>query len=68
MLVRGGIDPCGSCDRRPVAWLCAHLATLCRFDDNIMGRSYLGPFIPCERRTGNMEIWEIQGRDFRQGF
>ena len=27
-----------------------------------------GPFIPCERRLGIMEIWEIQGRVFRGPF
>ena len=44
------------------------LATLCRFDSKYRAGSYSGPFIPCERRLANMEIWEIQGRAFRGGF
>ena len=47
---------------------CAHLVTLCRFDDKRWPEPKMGPFIPCERRTANMEILEIQGHDFRDGF
>ena len=63
MKSRGGIDPCGSCDRVPVNPTCVHLVTLCRFDSNPSGRLYLGPFIPCERRLAQQRILEIQGRD-----
>ena len=44
------------------------LATLCRFDSFMDGRSYPGPFIPWERRLAYMEIREIQGRDIEAGF
>ena len=44
------------------------LVTLCRFDDKLPCRSKTGPFIPCERRLADMEILEIQGRDFWRRF
>ena len=44
------------------------LVTLCHFDDKLASRSYSEPFIPCERRLADMEIWEFQGRDFEAGF
>ena len=62
MLCGGGID-------RPPSTSVGHiLATLCRFDHNLALRSKPGPFIPMERRHGNMEIWRIQGRDFGRVF
>ena len=64
----GGIDPCGSCSR-PRACLSVYiLVTLCRFDHKLVSRSYSGPFIPSERRHGQMEILRIQGRDIWTGF
>ena len=39
------------------------LVALCRFDEFILLRSYLGPFIPCERRLADMGILRNQGRD-----
>ena len=42
--------------------------TLCRFDSKLASGSKPGPFIPWQRRLANMEIWRIQGRDFRAVF
>ena len=64
MSVRGGIEPCGSGDRPRGRGSAHYLVTLCRFDHNIGLRSKTGPFIPCERRLGELEILEIQGRGF----
>ena len=44
------------------------LVTLYRFDDKPGGRPLLGPFIPCERRLGQMGFLVFQGRDLWAGF
>ena len=44
------------------------LVTLRRFDSFPWVEAYSGPFIPCERRLADPEIWEIQGRDFTLSF
>ena len=67
-VTRGGIDPCGSCDRPQTGRAVYILATLCRFDSKHACRSYSGPFIPCERRLAYMEILRIQGRAFLASF
>ena len=59
-----GYDPCGTERYRK----CDILVTLCRSDQFEAGRSYLGPFIPMERRLEILEILEIQGRDLWTGF
>ena len=71
MSVRGGIAACGSGSPstcHPWDNNVHLLATLCRFDHKPAGRSYLGPFIPCQRRLAIMEILRIQGRDFTASF
>ena len=58
-----------SCNRPPRVPIHVHiLVTLCRFDDKPWVHAVLGPFIPCERRLGNIEILGIQGRDIRAVF
>ena len=69
MSVRGGIVRAAAVTVPPgILNLVSLLATLCRFDHNYPPGSYSGPFIPCERRRGYIEILEIQGRDFWTSF
>ena len=68
MLDGGGIDPCGSCSRPPSTLDMYILVTLCRFDSFIGLRSFMGPFIPCERRLAISGFLEIQGRGLWTGF
>ena len=44
------------------------LVTLCRFDSFRGLGSFLGPFIPCERRLAILGNLEIQGREFGTAF
>ena len=49
-----------SCDPFAYVTWCAHLATLPRFDDKVLGMVNNGPLIPCERRLEKSEIQENQ--------
>ena len=46
-----------------VTW-CAHLATLSRFDNKVLGMVKTRPLIPWERRLAKTEISEIQEVNF----
>ena len=68
-VVPRGYCPCGSGSPTPPRHRFRYiLVTLCRFDHKPELGSYLGPFIPCERRLAQMRILEIQGRAFATPF
>ena len=52
----------------PVLRNVVHPVTLCRFDDKYGLKPKSGPFIPCERRLGIMEISEFKVMVLEAGF